>query len=389
MPKINIFSNFALIGEDLDLKQEVTLEIDENGNILDMSYKNPEKSINVSNNDQCYLLLPGFINSHTHIGDNFAKESGFNKELTDVVAPPFGIKHNLLRQTSEDIIIKGIKKAVLEMISNGTTCFIDFREGGVEGIYLLKKVIELSPINCLIFGRFMDDTEIESIFELADGIGLVSYKQISTNNKKFVNESKNYFKKIIACHCAEKNRDLKLIDDMFNDNLVDVIIHGTKFINEDLIRIKDEKKSLVLCPRCNGYFGVGFPPIPEILQLGIPISLGTDNLMANNSDLFEEMRYLYRITRVLSNYDKRIKLTSKELLKMVTINAAKNFNLESKYGSISKGKSADLFLVNLKDPNLYINNLNDNNIYNIIVQRTKSENIKRTYIKGELVFERK
>ncbi|MFX1277603.1 MAG: amidohydrolase family protein [Promethearchaeota archaeon] len=386
---MNIFSNFALIGEDLELKQEVTLEIDKNGNISEMTYKNPEKLIDISNNNQLYLLIPGLINSHTHIGDNFAKESGFNKKLTEVVAPPFGLKHNLLRQTSEDIIIKGIKKAVLEMLSNGITCFIDFREGGANGIHLLKKVIELSPINCLIYGRFMDDNEIESIFELADGIGLVSYKQISPTNKKVVTESKQYSKKIIACHCAEKNRDLNLINDMFDDNLVDVIIHGTKFINDDLVRIQDEKKSLVLCPRCNGYFGVGFPPIIEILQLGIPISLGTDNLMANNTDLFEEMRYLYRITRVLSSYDKRIKLTSKDLLKMVTIHAAKNFHLERKYGSISKGKSADLFLVNLKDPNLYINNLNKNNIYNVIVQRTRSENIKRTYIKGEVVFERK
>lgn len=388
MPNKKVFSKFALIGEDLVLKRDVFIEIDENGIILEINHKNPETSIEIAENMQNHLLLPGLINSHTHIGDNFAKELGFNKDLAEVVAPPFGLKHKLLRQTSEEIIIKGIKNATLEMLSNGITCFIDFREGGVDGVKLLKKSIEQFPINCLIFGRFMDESEIDLIFELADGLGLASYDKISANNKKFIAKSKQNTKKLISCHCAERNRNLRLISDLFNDNLVDIIVHGTKFIKEDLERIQKEKKSLVLCPRCNGYFGVGFPPITEILRLKIPISLGTDNLMANNSDLFEEMRYLYRISRVLGSYDKTIQLTSKELLKMVTINAAKNFHLETKHGAISVGRYADFFVINLNDSNLYVNELDESNILDIIVQRTRSENIIKTYIKGDVVFER-
>ena len=274
------------------------------------------------------------------------------------------------------------------MLSNGITCFIDFREEGVEGVNLLRDILNQSPINCLIYGRFLDESEIESIFELADGVGLASYKQITMNNKKYVTKSKFESKKMIACHCAEKIREPHLLDDMFSDNLVDVIIHGTKFTREDLIKIQSKEMSLVLCPRCNGYFGIGFPPITEIVQLKIPISLGTDNMMVNNADLFEEMRYLYRILRILGSYDKTIQLTSRELLKMVTINAARNFRLESKFGSISEGKIADFFLIDLNSPNFYTNTLNRNNIFDIIVQRTKSENILKTYIKGGVVFER-
>ena len=110
--------------------------------------------------------------------------------------------------------------------------------------------------------------------------------------------------------------------------------------------------------------------------------------MVNNADLFEELRYLYRISRVLCSYDKNIKLTSKELLKMVTINAAKNFNLENKFGSISEGKSADLFMIDLNAPNFYSFNLESDNIFNLITQRTKSENVKKVFIKGKLVFKR-
>ena len=119
MPNKRVFSKFALIGEDLVLKRDVFLEIDENGIILEINHKNPETPIEISENTQNHLLLPGLINSHTHIGDNFAKELGFNKDLAEIVEPPFGLKHKLLRQTSEEIIIKGIKNATLEMLSNG------------------------------------------------------------------------------------------------------------------------------------------------------------------------------------------------------------------------------------------------------------------------------
>ncbi|MBY8990805.1 MAG: amidohydrolase family protein [Candidatus Lokiarchaeota archaeon] len=388
MHKTTIHSPYGLIGETLELKKNVSVDIDDKGNIIDISHEDLEDNILHLEAKQPTLMIPGLINSHVHIGDSFAKELGFNRGLSEIVAPPFGLKHKLLRQTSEEIIIIGIKKAISEMLSNGITCFVDFREGGVEGVNLLRKTLEQEPINCLIYGRFMDESEIEAIFELADGVGLASYDQISMNNKKYVTKSKLSLKKMIACHCAENNHDPNLLDNIFNDNIVDVIIHGTKLNKKDLIRIQKEEKSLVLCPRCNGYFGVGFPPITEILQLKIPISLGTDNIMANNTDLFEEMRYLYRILRVLGSYDKSIQLTSKELLRMVTINAARNFKLEGKMGSISKGKAADFFLIDLNEPNLYTYNLNKNNIFDIIVQRIRSDNIKRTYIKGELVFER-
>jgi cytosine/adenosine deaminase-related metal-dependent hydrolase len=384
-----IFSKYGFIGENLDLKQNVNLEINDKGKILNITYDDVGKCLEFQKRNHNNLMIPGFINSHIHIGDNFAKELGFNGELKEIVAPPFGIKHKLLRQTPEDIKINGIQNAVLEMLSNGITSFIDFREEGVKGVNLLKKALINNTINFLTLGRFMDESEIDSIFEVADGVGLSSYKQVTSINKKLVLSSKKKFNKIIACHCAEKNRNSDLIKRLFDDNLVDVIIHGTKFTLNDLEKVVENNLSLVLCPRSNGYFGTGFPPINEILKLNIPISLGSDNLMVNNTDLFEEMRYFYRISRVLCKHNNEFQLTSKELLKMVTINAANNFKLEREFGSISKGKFANLFLVDLGYPNLFSYQLTSDNIYNLITQRVKSENIIDIYIKGDSVFERK
>jgi len=386
MPKKHIFTRYGLIGDNLDLKKNIDLEIDEEGRIVKISSEKPEKNIDLSRSEPNLLMIPGLINSHVHVGDSFAKEMGFNKDLIEVVAPPNGIKHKLLNQTSESIKIKGIKKAVLEMLSSGITTFIDFRENGIEGLTLIKEALKDSQMKYLTLGRFNKENDIDSVYELADGIGLVSYKHISRLVKEKLRRKKECNNKIIACHCAENVRNDALTKELFNDKLIDVIVHGTHFIKSDLEQLKKNYLSLVLCPRSNGYFGVGFPPIIEVLELKIPISLGTDNVMANSLDLFEEMRYLYGISRVL---DPSVELNARELLKMISIYAARNFKMDEEIGSVAEGKHANFFTIDLNASNFYSHQIDFKNLYPIIVQRTRSENIKQTYIKGELAFERK
>ncbi len=390
MSNTTIRSNFGLIGERLELKKNISIELDDNGKITDIFYDNIEEDITFSKQKQIFLLIPGFINSHVHICDSFAKEQGFNKDLIETVAPPNGIKHVLLSKISKEIKMHGIREAALEMLASGITMFFDFRENGLTGIALLKEALQKSPINYRILGRFNDTAEVESVLKCADGLGFASYDQLSSENKEIIRGLKReYLDKIVATHDAELSRDELLFNQIINDQLIDVIIHGTHYRKDDLERIKKKNISLVLCPRCNGYFGSGFPPINEIYDLGIPISLGTDNVMANNIDLFEEMRYLYRISRVLAVHQDCKNFSSKDLLEMVTITAARNLGLEKEFGSISEGKYADFFLVDLSDPNYYTYKIDSESIYNIIVQRTRSENIKKTYIKGVVEFERK
>ncbi|MBA7691943.1 hypothetical protein ES703_100499 [subsurface metagenome] len=121
-----IFSDFCLVGEDLDLKKNVIIEISKNGIIKGI---NESEKINNKNplGKGKTILLPGFINSHIHIADSIGKEFGLNKPIKDVVSGPNSLKYKLLRETDENLIIKGIREAVNEMLSNGITFFIDFR----------------------------------------------------------------------------------------------------------------------------------------------------------------------------------------------------------------------------------------------------------------------
>ena len=125
-----IFSDFGLIGEDLEFKKNIRIKVNKKGEISEIKYDSIDYPLDLMKISKKVVIIPGLINSHVHIGDNFAKEKGFNRNLKQVVTPPFGIKHKLLEKTPSEIKSIGIKKALEEMIHNGITCFVDFRERG-------------------------------------------------------------------------------------------------------------------------------------------------------------------------------------------------------------------------------------------------------------------
>jgi cytosine/adenosine deaminase-related metal-dependent hydrolase len=178
-----------------------------------------------------------------------------------------------------------------------------------------------------------------------------------------------------------------LFDQIINDDLVDIIVHGTKFQKYELEEIKRCNKGLIICPRSNAYFGVGVPPIRDIMNLKIPIAIGTDNIMANSPNLFEELRFIYYLLKIFNKKQKLMSISSKDLLKMVTINAAHIFNMESDIGSISIGKNANFFKVSLKDPNFFVYKLNKDLFHAFIIQRTNQNNINKVFIKGKKIYE--
>ncbi|MHA1831720.1 MAG: amidohydrolase family protein, partial [Candidatus Helarchaeota archaeon] len=184
-----IYSSLALLGEDLQIAKDVLIKI--NGKkIVDIETSiTKQRKKDVSENfyfDNC-IILPGFINGHTHIGDSFAKELGFKLKINEIVQYPKGLKHYLLEKIDENIIIDGMMNSIKEMIYSGTTTFVDFREGGINGINLLQNainnILKINPnlkINRIILGRPKNGIEdIDNLFKYCDGIGLSSTNKYS------------------------------------------------------------------------------------------------------------------------------------------------------------------------------------------------------------------
>ena len=99
------------------------------------------------------LMMPGLINSHTHIGDSIAKDIGIDSDVEEKIHPVSGFKQKILKNSNKSHLASFIKNSCISMIKKGITSFIDFREGGIEGINLLKNAISDIPIRPVILGR--------------------------------------------------------------------------------------------------------------------------------------------------------------------------------------------------------------------------------------------
>ncbi|HKJ57807.1 MAG TPA: amidohydrolase family protein, partial [Halobacteriales archaeon] len=119
--------------------------------------------------DSSDIVLPAFVNAHTHIGDSIAKEAGEGLSLTELVAPPDGLKHRLLREASWEATVEAMRRTVQFMWVTGTAAFVDFREGGVVGVRMLKEAVADSDVEAVALAR----GSIEAMEE-GDGYGAPS-----------------------------------------------------------------------------------------------------------------------------------------------------------------------------------------------------------------------
>ncbi len=243
------------------------------------------------------LILPTCINAHTHIGDSFIrlKHLKLPFDVKELVAPPSGLKHRLLKEASEQEILEGIRRSLGEMIASGTSCFCDFRESGLIGIYQLKKAMKNSHIDSMILSRpsqmIYEKEELDKLLQNSDGIGLSSISDWVPSEIEKIAQHVRKKKKIFALHASEVVcEDIDRILDLHPNLLVHMIAAS----KSDLDRVKDANIPIVVCPRSYMFFRLK-NNLKLMKKMGVPILLGTDNAMINTPDVIQEVKVLLKM----------------------------------------------------------------------------------------------
>lgn len=292
------------------------------------------------------LIVPSFVNAHTHIGDSFIrkKEIDLPRDFEALVAPPDGLKHKLLKKATENELIEGMEESINVMIKSGTKIFSDFREDGIIGVCLLKTALAHWKISSIILSRpdnmIYHKNEIDILLNLSDGIGLSAISDWNINElKKIVHHTKQK-KKIFSIHASESIRE---DIDKILDLKPDFLIHMIKASKSDLIRVKENDIPIVICPRSNAFYGLK-PNYKLLKKIGNKILIGTDNGMLNPPNLLDEINYTISCFKGFSKID---------LLNMITYDARKVLNQDCDIlGSNSKAEFVVLNKQTLKP--LYI-----------------------------------
>ena len=162
------------------------------------------------------LLIPGLINSHTHIGDSIGKDVALDSNVDSRIHPVSSVKQKILTETPKKELVKFMRKSSISMLKKGITTFVDFREGGIEGIQLLKDAIKGNPIRSIILGRIdyyqtksdiqknmpmpeSYQSELKSLLRNCDGVGISGPNENSNSNL----DTYSKIKKLRAIHAAE------------------------------------------------------------------------------------------------------------------------------------------------------------------------------------------
>jgi len=342
------------------------------------------------------LLIPGLINAHTHIGDSIAKDVTLNSSVDERIHPVFGAKPKILKNTIPRHLASFMKNTCNSMIRKGITTFVDFREGGLDGVLVLKQAISSLPIRSIILGRveFYQNSskikqnigfpsekksQLEEILKKCDGIGISGANENSDSTLKFYSHTK----KLRGIHVSETKESVQISKKITGKSETlralklkpHFLVHMTNASKSDLHLASKKTNGIVICPRANASLAEGIPDIVLMLKTKCNIAIGTDNVMINSPDVFREMDYLWKVSMALNK--KRI--DPKQILKMATVNAGKL--LRKNIGVIETGKIADCVFIDKHSIDLEP----IHNPYAALVHRTSESSIRAVMIGGKLI----
>ncbi|WP_336325521.1 amidohydrolase family protein [Halovenus sp. HT40] len=274
------------------------------------------------------IILPAFVNAHTHIGDSVAKEAGEGLSLEELVAPPDGLKHRLLDEANRDELVAAMSRTLSFMEQSGTAGFIEFREGGVDGVEAIEEALVGDDIEAVVLGR-----ETTAAMKAADGFGASG-----ANDGDFVHERSETAEanKLFGIHAGEvDSSDINPALDLKPDFLVHMVHPETLHLE----RLADSELPVVVCPRSNAVTNVGLPPVRDLLDR-TTVALGTDNVFLNSPSMFREMAFTAKLMDV----------STVEVLRMATINGAEIAGLNC--GLVEPGRDSELLVLDGDSDNL-------------------------------------
>ncbi len=353
------------------------------------------------------IVMPGLINTHTHspmtIFRGFADDLHLHEWLYDHIFP---IESEFI--TKENVRL-GAKLAIAEMLMSGTTTFNDMYYYGDEIAHIAEKagiravitegLIDFAVPNSETPEHGLDYTE-RMIKKWAGHdiitIGVAAHAPYSSS-AELIQSSKNLAEKHnvpFNIHVAETRKEFDQIKDehgltpvAYLDKLgvlcANVVMaHAIHLTSEDIELIAKRGAGVAHNPVCNMKLASGVAPVPEFIEAGVKLGLGTDGVASNNNlDMFSEMNTAALLHKINSN-DPTV-VDAKSVIEMATIGGAKVLGFDEKIGSIEVGKKADLILLELNKPHAYPLF----NVYSQIVYSLKSSDVETVIINGKVVMD--
>ena len=316
------------------------------------------------------LAIPGLINAHTHTYMSMMRNVADDLSFTDWL---FGAVVPIEDRLEPEDAYWGALLTQVEMIRSGTTCFNDMQ---MHVGQIPRAVVEsgMRAVVCRALAGDAYDRGDQRIAEAlrerdefadCDRLSFVlgphapytcgpDYLRMVADRARgesmgihiHIAESQNESMRIWALHHrtpVEYVRDAGIFD------VPTVAAHCTRVNASDRAILAEHGVSVATNPASNMKLGNGFAPVPELMEAGINVCLGTDGAASNNAqNMFREMSLLALVHK--GSHERAQCVGADDALRMATRDGARALGLPC--GSIEVGKKADLALLDLDAPSL-------------------------------------
>jgi len=188
----------------------------------------------------------------------------------------------------------------------------------------------------------------------------------------------NYFSKKYNTTPIGFLQSLKVLSPRF------IAAHCIHLSDQDLQILKEEGVGVAHCIGANTKSAKGVARIKDMIELAIPVGLGTDGPSSGNTlDLFTQMKLIANFHKT-TLHDRSV-FPAKEIVAMATIEGAKVLNMANQIGSLEVGKKADIVLVETTSVNMFP--IFDP--YAALVYSANASNVQDVFINGTSVVRNK
>ena len=230
----------------------------------------------VEKND--FVICQTFFNAHTHLGDAALREAP-RIELEKLVGPD-GHKHRMLSETDSSVLRQHASAEVEKCRNEGTSHFLDFREGGKAGLEVVWGIEGV-----LALARPSSLNEAEEI----DAFGF-AYSSVRDHDLRLIEEVREVARRrkmVFGIHAGERDcGDVEAALALHPDFVVHM-----NMCPEKIGALIDSRIPVVSCLRSNAFFGLVNSKSYEILSEYELWMLGTDNAMVSTASMLDEMHF--------------------------------------------------------------------------------------------------
>lgn len=361
------------------------------------------------------VVIPGLINAHTHLYQNFLKGVSGNIPLVpwcnQVLFPTVGAIRDGVKGNGGRIPYLWTAISAIEMIRGGITCCINmdvtyretmqaWQEIGFRGVMAFTLSNKWVPAEL----RGSDDEmrrkvlDFAAEYHLPDGLTSVfiapstlflcddpllrwageQARAYDLGVQIHISETFNEVQESIeetGKRPVERLRDLDLLDARLS------AVHCVHLDESEIEMLSKAGTTVVHCPKSNMKLADGAAPIKKLKLAGASLALGNDGCGSNDLlDMWEEMRAAAMLARV-TEMDAAA-LSPADVLAMATVTAAKAARVNA--GSVETGKLADLAIIDLSAAHL--RPFHDDEMINMLVFCGKASDIRDTIINGRVVM---